>query len=166
MLNSERMQSRLGPKRCARQFSPYRVDRYQSASDLAQALRAITAFRQPNPVREAQVTTQSLQVLSPSGPPRTPAHRGLARRIHLGGHRAPVHCLCQGHQTPLPQSRLLQEQPCRPHTWQKYKRVGFIRWLAVVFPARGDFIRKNTDFNPLPIGQQAGLTVFPALNRG
>jgi len=50
-------------------IAPHRVDRYQSASDLAQALRAITAFRQPNPAREAQVTTQSLQVLSPAGPP-------------------------------------------------------------------------------------------------
>jgi len=50
-----------------------RVDRYQSASDLAQALRAMTAFRQPNPAREAQVTTQSLQVLSSDGllPPNT-----------------------------------------------------------------------------------------------
>ena len=50
-------------------IAPHRVDRFQSASDLAQALRAITAFRQPNPAREAQVTTQSLQVLSPAGPP-------------------------------------------------------------------------------------------------
>ena len=51
-------------------IAPDRVDRYQSASDLAQARRAITAFRQPNPAREAQFTTQSLQVLSPTGPPR------------------------------------------------------------------------------------------------
>ena len=71
----------------------------------------------------------------------------------------------------------IQHQNTHTASWKAFGRraikgtehiygVKDANYLAVVFPARGDFIRKNTDFNPLPIGQQAGLTVFPALNRG
>lgn len=50
-----------------RAISPRRVDRYSTAAEFAQALRAVTTLRQPNPAKEAQLTTQSLQVLKPAG---------------------------------------------------------------------------------------------------
>ncbi len=51
-------------------IAPHRVDRYQSAAEFARALRGITSFRQPNPAKEAQISTQSMQVLAPGGEPR------------------------------------------------------------------------------------------------
>jgi serine/threonine protein kinase len=51
-------------------IAPRRVDRYTTAADFAQALRAITTLRQPNPAKDLQITTQSLQVLKPAGEPK------------------------------------------------------------------------------------------------
>jgi len=48
-------------------ISPNRVDRYLNAQDLAAALRSLTMLRQPNPAKDLQITTQSLQVLAPAG---------------------------------------------------------------------------------------------------
>ena len=53
-----------------RAISPRRVDRYSTAADFAQALRAVTTLRQPNAAKEAQLTTQSLEVLKPAGEPK------------------------------------------------------------------------------------------------
>jgi serine/threonine protein kinase len=50
--------------------APCRVDRFAIADDLAQSLRSVRTLRQPNPAKEQRITTQSLQVLAPAGPPK------------------------------------------------------------------------------------------------
>ena len=50
--------------------APCRADRFAIASDLAQSLRSLRTLRQPNPAKEQRITTQSLQVLAPAGPPK------------------------------------------------------------------------------------------------
>lgn len=50
--------------------APRRADRFASADDLAQAIRAVRVLRQPNAAKEQQITTQSLQALAPAGEPK------------------------------------------------------------------------------------------------
>lgn len=50
--------------------APRRADRYQTAADFAKALRDIATLRQPNPARDLQITTQSLQALAAAGEPK------------------------------------------------------------------------------------------------
>ncbi|MCP5524508.1 MAG: protein kinase [Verrucomicrobiales bacterium] len=54
----------------AKAIAPHRAERFASANQLAQALREIATLRQPNPARDQQISTQSLQALAPAGPPR------------------------------------------------------------------------------------------------
>ncbi len=51
-------------------IAPRRVDRFPSAQELARALRGISALRQPNPLREQQITSQSFQILGSGGAPK------------------------------------------------------------------------------------------------
>lgn len=51
-------------------IAPRRADRYTTAADFGQALRAITLLRQPNPAKDKEVTTQSFQALQPAGESR------------------------------------------------------------------------------------------------
>jgi len=51
-------------------IAPRRVDRYSTADDFAQALRAITTLRQPNPTKEFQITSESWLLLASAGEPK------------------------------------------------------------------------------------------------
>ena len=51
-------------------IAPRRADRYTSANELAQALRAVATLRTPNPARERQISTQSLAALAAAGDTR------------------------------------------------------------------------------------------------
>jgi serine/threonine protein kinase len=51
-------------------IAPRRADRFASATELAQALRAVVTLRVPNPARERQISTQSLAALAAAGEPR------------------------------------------------------------------------------------------------
>jgi len=51
-------------------IAPRRVDRFITAADFSQALRTLTALRVPNPAKELQVSTQSLQALASAGVPK------------------------------------------------------------------------------------------------
>lgn len=50
--------------------APHRAERFASADELAQALRAVRILRQPNPAKEHQITTQSVQALALAGVPK------------------------------------------------------------------------------------------------
>src|SRR5207245_580334 len=50
--------------------APRRAERFASADELAQAFRAVRILRQPNPAKEQQISTQSLQALAPAGAPK------------------------------------------------------------------------------------------------
>ncbi len=50
--------------------APHRADRFTTAEDLSQSLRAIGLLRQPNESREQLITTQSLQILAQAGAPK------------------------------------------------------------------------------------------------
>ena len=50
--------------------APHRADRFATADDLAKSLRSVRTLRQPDPAKEQQITTQSLQLLAPAGAPK------------------------------------------------------------------------------------------------
>ncbi|HOA62129.1 MAG: protein kinase [Verrucomicrobia bacterium] len=51
----------------AKAVAPRRAERFGSAAELAQALRALGSLRAPNPAKEQQISTQSVQALAPAG---------------------------------------------------------------------------------------------------
>lgn len=51
-------------------IAPDRAERYAGASELAQALRTLSALRQPDLKKEQQIAAQSLKALAPAGAPR------------------------------------------------------------------------------------------------
>lgn len=51
-------------------IAPRQAERYTSALELAQALRSISLLRQPNPIKDQQIATQSFQALKSAGTPK------------------------------------------------------------------------------------------------